>query len=196
MKLLVSTNNQGKQREIAQILSGLDVELVFPLDVNLDQLEVAETGLTFAENASLKARAFAQQSGLLTVADDSGLEVEALHGAPGVHSKRFAHGSDAEKNLKILAMLEGQTNRRARFRCVLALFDPKTQQENTFVGDFNGQIALRPEGEAGFGFDPIFIPEGETKPISVLGLDYKNEHSHRASAFKQLASYLEKIIGC
>lgn len=194
MKLLISTNNKDKQREFAQVLSGMAVELVFPQDIGLGELEVDESGDTFEENARLKAVAFANASGLLTVADDSGMEIEALGGAPGVHSKRFVTGSDSERRKKVLELMEEKSNRNARFRCTLVLIDPKTNLEQVFVGDFDGEISREELGDEGFGLDPVFVPKGETKTVAQLGNDYKNEHSHRALAIKKLATYLESLV--
>ncbi|MCL4208989.1 RdgB/HAM1 family non-canonical purine NTP pyrophosphatase [Patescibacteria group bacterium] len=201
MKLLVATNNKAKQQEFSQILSQTNFELVFPEDVGLSDLDVAETGESFVENAWIKAQEFARLSGLLSVADDSGLEVEALGGAPGIHSKRFSSGTDEDRCKKIISLLDGQENRRAHFRSVLVLVDPKEkvdpdfskhQQDLVFEGIFAGTIAFAISGKEGFGYDPIFIPEGETKTVAELGQDYKNQHSHRAQAIQKLAEYLER----
>lgn len=201
MKLLVATNNKAKQQEFSQILSQTNFELVFPEDIGLSDLDVAETGESFVENAWLKAQEFARLSGLLSVADDSGLEVEALGGAPGVHSKRFSGGTDEDRCKKIISLLDGQENRRAHFRSVLVLVDPKEKvdpdfskhhQDLVFQGIFTGTIAFAMSGEEGFGYDPIFIPENETKTVAELGQDYKNQHSHRAQAIQKLAEYLER----
>jgi len=200
MKLLVATNNKAKQQEFSQILSQTNFELVFPNDVGLADLDVAETGESFVENAWLKACEFARLSGLLSVADDSGLEVEALGGAPGIHSKRFSEGTDAERCQKIISLLDGEENRQANFRSVLVLVDPrekldpdfsKHQQDLVFEGIFAGTIDFAMSGKEGFGYDPIFIPAGETKTVAELGQDYKNQHSHRAWAIQKLAVYLE-----
>lgn len=191
MKLLVATNNKGKQKEFSKILSGLDYHILFPSDVNLSDLDVAETGATAKENASLKAREFAQKTGLLTVADDSGLEIAALDGAPGIHSKRFHLGSDEDRNQKILELLEGVTDRSALFRSVLCLYDPKTKSSEYFEGIFNGSISHEEKGKDGFGYDPVFVPTGGDKSIAELGIKYKNEHSHRALAIKKLKKFLD-----
>lgn len=201
MKLLVATNNKAKQQEFSQILSQSNLELVFPSDVNLENLDVEETGESFVENAWLKACEFARLSGLLSVADDSGLEVEALGGAPGVHSKRFSSGNDVDRCQKIISLLDGQENRRACFRSVLVLVDPKDkldpdfskhQQDLVFEGIFTGTIAFAASGDQGFGYDPIFVPDGENKTVAQLGQAYKNQHSHRAQAIQKLAEYLER----
>ncbi|NCN03479.1 MAG: RdgB/HAM1 family non-canonical purine NTP pyrophosphatase [Candidatus Pacebacteria bacterium] len=190
MKLLVATNNTGKQEEFAKIFSGLSCDILFPNDVELSDLEVAETGSTARENALLKASQFALKTGLLTVADDSGLEINALDGAPGVHSKRFHFGSDKDRNQKILELMANENDRSALFRSVLCLFDPKSKSTKYFEGIFDGSISTEEKGEDGFGYDPIFVPEGETKSIAELGMKYKNEHSHRSIAIKKLRTFL------
>lgn len=194
MKLLIATNNQGKQKEFARILDGLGIDLIFPKDVDLSDLDVDETGQTAKENAYLKASEFARITGLLTVADDSGLEIDALDGAPGIHSKRFHLGTEQDRNIKIIELLDGVEDRSALFRSVLCLVEPKGNLEEYFEGILHGSIGVEEKGDAGFGFDPIFIPKGETKSISQLGMKYKNEHSHRAIAIEKLKDYLTNII--
>ncbi|NCN87315.1 MAG: RdgB/HAM1 family non-canonical purine NTP pyrophosphatase [Candidatus Pacebacteria bacterium] len=191
MKLLIATNNKGKQKEFIKVLAGLNYDILLPADLNLEDLEVAETGKTARDNALLKAREFAHKTGLLTVADDSGLEIDALDGAPGIHSKRFQIGSDEDRNKKILELLDNVKNRSAIFRSVLCLFDPISEKVEYFEGIFKGSIALTQIGRDGFGYDPIFIPFGETKSVAELGIDYKNEHSHRAIAIKKLKTFLD-----
>lgn len=191
MKLLVATNNKGKQKEFARILAETGFEFVFPSDVGLDTLDVAETGSTAKENAYLKASEFAKQSGLLTVADDSGLEIDALDGAPGIHSKRFYLGTEQERNQKIFELLDGVEDRSALFRSVLCLIDPESDLEEYFEGIYYGEISREERGDAGFGYDPIFIPEGETQTVGELGIEYKNTHSHRALAIEKLKEYLK-----
>lgn len=192
MKLLVATNNQDKQREFSQILANSSLDLVFPEDVGLADLEVEESGSSFVANARLKAWEFARRSGLKAVADDSGLEVAALGGEPGVFSKRFSAGNDQDRCQKILNLLTEEKQRQAQFRSVLVVADPQApDQDLVFEGIFAGTIAFAPEGEAGFGYDPIFIPEGQTQTVASLGQVYKNQHSHRAQAIQKLAIYLE-----
>lgn len=200
MKILIATNNKSKQKEFAQILTQPDLELVFPEDVGLADLDVDESGDTFARNAWLKAREFAKLSGLLSVSDDSGLEVDALGGEPGIHSKRFATGTTEEKCQKIIALLENEENRKAQFRNVLVLVDPSKgiassledhSPELIFETIFEGQIAREMSGNEGFGFDSIFIPKGESETVAKLGQEYKNKHSHRAQSIMKLAKYLE-----
>lgn len=193
MKLLVATNNQGKQKEFRRILGSIGVELVFPEDVGLGELEVEETGSTFRENALLKARQFAKKSKLLTIADDSGLEVKFLGDQPGANSKRFFPGSDGDRNNHLLSLMSQAVgeDREALFKTVLCLFNPNTNEAYYFEGIYRGVIAMEANGNEGFGYDPIFIPEGETKTSAQLGLEYKNQHSHRYLAIKKLAKYLE-----
>jgi XTP/dITP diphosphohydrolase len=190
MKLLVATNNKGKQTEFSKILSGLDYDILFPGDVSLSDLDVAETGSTARENALLKAREFSLKTGLLTVADDSGLEINALDGAPGINSKRFHLGSDEDRNQRILELMESVNDRSALFRSVLCLFDPKSKSTEYFEGVFNGSISQEERGKDGFGYDPIFVPVGEEKTVAELGNKYKNEHSHRSIAIKKLKYFL------
>ena len=130
MKLLIATNNKGKQKEFTRILGGLNYELVFPVDVGLSDLDVDETGSTAKENSNLKAVAFAEKTGLLTVADDSGLEINALDGAPGIHSKRFHIGEDTDRNQKIFELMkgvQGPDKRKCLFRSVLCFYDPQSK---------------------------------------------------------------------
>lgn len=197
MKILVATNNFNKQQEFSQILSGSGVELVFPSAVGLANFEVEEVGQTIEANSALKAREFATKVKLLTVADDSGLEVDFLQGEPGVRSKRFAVGSDEDRCRRILELMatagSALGERQARFKCVLTVVDPQTKVEKVLTGIFAGSIALQPAGDQGFGYDPIFIPEGEKRTVAELGQAYKNQHSHRAQALKKLAKYLETL---
>jgi len=184
MRLLVATNNPGKIREYDDLLAGLRLDLCGLAEVGLDA-EVEETGQTFAENALLKALAYGRASRLLTLADDSGLEVEALGGAPGVYSARYAGkgASDADRYRKLLAALEGGPweKRAARFRCVIALAWPDGRIE-TFEGQCDGVIAFEPRGTNGFGFDPVFYMPEHGCTMAELPTEVKNRVSHRARA--------------
>jgi XTP/dITP diphosphohydrolase len=184
MRLLVATNNPGKIREYDDLLAGLRLDLCGLAEVGLDT-EVKETGQTFAENALLKALAYGRASRLLTLADDSGLEVEALGGAPGVYSARYAGkgASDADRYRKLLAALEGVPweKRAARFRCVIALAWPDGRIE-TFEGQCDGVIAFEPQGTNGFGFDPVFYMPEHGCTMAELPTEVKNRVSHRARA--------------
>ncbi len=195
MQLLFATLNQGKWREAQAILVLSGLELVSPARFpELAGFDVEETGTTFEENAQLKARAFGDKAQILTVSDDSGLEIAALDGQPGVYSKRFAPGSDEDRNKKILDLLAGEDNRIAQFRTVLCLYDPVTMAEHLFEGLVKGKIAWEARGEAGFGYDPVFIPDGYEQTFAELGQETKNELSHRARALRGLKVFLKERL--
>jgi XTP/dITP diphosphohydrolase len=190
-KLLIATRNPGKAREYREILAGLPLEVTY-LDIEGITLDVEETGATLAENAVLKARAYANASGLLTWADDSGLEVDSLGGGPGVHSARYAgpEASDADRRRKLLSALAGVPwrDRTARFRCVIALAAP-TGEARLAEGICEGVIAFGPAGENGFGYDPVFYLPHLGATMAQLPSEEKNRISHRglaALAAKQL----------
>jgi XTP/dITP diphosphohydrolase len=196
-KLLVATNNPGKIREYRELLAGLPVTLTFPAEEGL-ALEVAESGQTFEENASIKAAAYVQASGLLTLADDSGLEVDALGGAPGVLSARYAglSASDADRVTKLLSALNGVPvgMRKARFRCVVAVARPGGPVL-TAVGACQGEIGLAPKGEHGFGYDPVFVVQGYGGlTMAELPPELKNQISHRARAFIAAREILAEVL--
>lgn len=208
MKIVFATNNPNKLQEIRDIL-GERFEIVSLQDIGCHE-DIPETGETLQENALLKAKYVAEHYGLDCFADDTGLEVEALHGAPGVHSARYAEGTDhnSEANMqKLLHELQDKENRKARFRTVIALLQhPKNQQEenieNTFAapeihyfeGRIDGIIAKEKRGNAGFGYDPLFIPNGYQQSFAELGETIKNHISHRAQAVEKLAEYLHSKI--
>jgi XTP/dITP diphosphohydrolase len=190
-RLLVGSANPGKLREYREILSGLDLELVAPTDLDPVPPAPAENGRSFAENARSKARTYAVASGLQTVADDSGLEVYALRGAPGVRSRRF-FGEDAsheERNARLLALLEGVEDRSARFVCVTALASPDGRIE-LFDGEVHGEIAEAPRGEGGFGYDPVFVIAGDGRTMAELSSEEKHRISHRGLAGAKLRARL------
>ena len=190
-RLLIGSGNPGKQREYRELLAGLDLDLVVPDDLDPVPPEPEENGKTFAENAAQKARAYAAASGLRTVADDSGLEVDALRGAPGLRSRRF-FGEDAtaaERNTKLLALLEGVEARGARFVCVTALASPDGRVE-LFDGEVRGEIALAPSGEQGFGYDPLFVIAGDGRTMAELPAHEKHRISHRGLAVAKLRAHL------
>jgi XTP/dITP diphosphohydrolase len=189
--ILLGSSNPGKLREYREILGGLDLELVAPIDLDPVPPEPAEDAPTFAENASVKARGYAAVSRLQTIADDSGLEVHALRGAPGVRSRRF-FGDDAsaeERNAKLLALLDGVTDRSARFVCVTALASPDGHVE-LFEGEVHGEIAKAPRGEAGFGYDPVFVIAGDGRTMAELPSGEKHRISHRGLAGAKLRARL------
>jgi XTP/dITP diphosphohydrolase len=192
--LLLATTNLHKLEEYRAIFSNLSFRLLSLQDIHLD-LDVEETGRTFAENAELKALAYAKASGMLTLADDSGLEIDALEGAPGVYSARFAgkETSYAERFRIILERLKAlpMEQRTARFRCAIALAEP-----SGFVriveGTIEGAIAASPRGEHGFGYDPIFLVPELGKTIAELPPEQKNFISHRGRAAQLARVLLEK----
>ena len=192
-ELLVATHNAGKVRELARLLSGLPLRLRLLSELG-DIPEAAETGTTFAENAALKATHYSARSGLLTLSDDSGLVVDALGGRPGVHSARYAgpEATYAERMRKLLGELEatGDEERRARFVCVIAVAEPSTGEVNTFEGVCEGRIALAPRGTNGFGYDPLFVPEGHAQTFGELPDEVKRDISHRARAIAKAADFL------
>jgi XTP/dITP diphosphohydrolase len=191
--LVLATGNQGKIREFRSLLSVLPFQLMSLLDFD-NVSEVEETGTTYLENARLKAEGFARQTGYLSLADDSGLEIEALTDAPGVQSARFA-GVDAGYDVKIpklLALLEqtGDPTRRARFVCSAALSDASGKILYTAEGVCPGTIAEAPRGSGGFGYDSIFIPDGHRQTFGELSEVTKQQISHRARAVELIIRYL------
>ena len=202
MKIVFATNNQHKLQEIRDIL-GSEFEIVSLKDIGCD-VDIPETGNTLEENAMQKAQYVYDHYNLSCFADDTGLEVEALNGEPGVHSARYAEGTDhdSEANMaKLLRNLEGKDNRKARFRTVIALIQKQDvcpcgctsiKKVNRFEGIVDGSIATEKHGTAGFGYDPIFVPEGYDKSFAELGESIKNGISHRARAVSKLAEYLKQ----
>lgn len=197
MKIVFATNNKHKLDEIRSIL-GNRVEVLSLADINCHD-DIPETGTTLEANAMQKAEYIASKYGMSVFADDTGLEVDALNGAPGVYSARYAGGDghDSEANMtKLLAELGENNNRNARFRTVIALIitDDNGQQTTVeqFEGIVNGTIIRERRGGEGFGYDPIFQPEGYNETFAELGNDIKNTISHRARAVAKLAEYLNK----
>jgi XTP/dITP diphosphohydrolase len=183
-RLLLATTSAKKIAELRQILFALPLDLVTPLDLGLD-MDPEETGSTFEENAQIKAQAFARASGLPSLADDSGLEVDALGGDPGVHSKRYAGPSatDADRIALLLQRLHDipDERRTARFRCVMALATPESVA-GTVEGTCEGHIAHSPRGAYGFGYDPIFVLPDTGRTMAELSAEEKNLISHRGRA--------------
>jgi len=210
MKIVFATNNEHKLSEIRQIM-GDRVEILSLKDIGCD-VDIPETGTTLEENALQKARYIYDNYHMSCFADDTGLEVDALHGAPGVYSARYASlettdgttpaSHDSEANMaRLLRELEENNNRKARFRTVIALILKKDvcpcgctsiKQEYQFEGIVNGEITRERSGAEGFGYDPIFRPEGYDKTFAELGMDIKNKISHRARATQKLADFLLK----
>lgn len=201
MKIVFATNNQHKLDEIRNIL-GKDFEIVSLNEIGCHE-DIPETGKTLEENAWQKANYIFNKYGLSCFADDTGLEVDALNGAPGVFSARYAggEGHDSEANMqKLLRELAENNNRKARFRTVIALIlkdesrGMEDERRETFEGIVEGHIAHEKSGAEGFGYDPIFVPDGYNQSFAELGIDIKNQISHRARAVKKLAEYFNSSI--
>lgn len=190
-KLVVASHNMGKINEIKSLLAPLKIEVQSAAELHLTDIE--ETGKTFEENAKLKANTISLKCGLPCLADDSGLCVDALGGRPGVYSARYAPNRDFKKGMEMLLKEisdSGSKNRKAHFSCFMALANPN-QKTKIFEGRVNGTIAEKPQGNGGFGYDPIFIPEGYDKTFAELGDNIKNKISHRSRALEKLIKELE-----
>ncbi len=194
-QIVLASNNAGKLREINQILTGLDFEVVPQAEFDIPEAD--ETGLTFVENAILKARHAAQLSGLPAIADDSGLEVDALNGAPGIYSARYAGvgASDTDNLNKLLDALQDvpEAKRTARFQCLM-VFMRHAEDPTPLIcqGSWEGRILESPQGENGFGYDPVFfVPERDCSSAQ-LDANTKNSLSHRGKALKQLLAAMKK----
>jgi len=192
-RIVLASGNKGKVREINQILAGLDLEVVPQTEFDVPEIE--ETGLTFVENSILKARNAAQHTGLPAIADDSGLEVDALKGAPGIYSARYAGvGSTDEQNLtKLLNTLEGvpEAERTARFQCLLVYMEHELDPTPIICqGTWEGIITLAPQGENGFGYDPVFYVPSHNCTSAELSAEEKNRLSHRGQALQLLLQAL------
>lgn len=194
-RMVLATGNAGKAREIAALLAPAGIEIVSQAAFGLDSAD--ETGTTFIENALLKARHAAAGSRLPAIADDSGLVVDALEGAPGVHSARYSGtGDDAANNRKLLAALGAlpAEQRSARFVCVAVMLrHPADPLPLVCEGRWEGTIAAAPRGAGGFGYDPLFLPRGDTRTAAQLPPDEKNRLSHRGQAFAALLAGLRAV---
>jgi XTP/dITP diphosphohydrolase len=188
-KLILATHNEYKAVEFKLILPQFRVQTL--ADLKYDQ-EIAETASDLEGNSLLKAETILRQFGHIVVSDDSGLEVQALNGAPGVYSARYAgeQKDDQQNTEKLLHELKGITNRNAQFRTVISLMSSNDTLQ--FEGIVEGAIAYEPKGDKGFGYDPIFIPNGFQKTFAELTSNEKNKISHRANAIKKLVAFLEK----
>jgi XTP/dITP diphosphohydrolase len=191
-KIFIASKNQGKVKEIKSILSGFNIEFFSLIDSpNIPDIE--ETGTTFEENAFIKAKAVYDKVQIPVLADDSGLEVDYLGGVPGVYSARYAgkNATDAQNCKKLLVELDGveSKNRTARFKCILVLYDGVSKR--FFEGACEGNIITSPRGTGGFGYDPLFVPEGYEKTFAELDLSTKNKISHRGKALASLKKFLD-----
>ena len=196
IKLLLATNNQGKLAELRSLLSGLNIELLSPKDLDLE-IQVQERGLNYLENAVLKAAIFADAAKIWTLADDTGLEVDALGGAPGLFSARYApepNATDKDRRRYLVQNLEGTPHPwKASFRCVVALVGPEGSPIVT-NGSCPGDIIPEGRGHGGFGYDRFFRLEGSGLTMAELTTDKKNELSHRSLAVKKLIPILESLF--
>ena len=196
LKLLIASQNQGKLEEIQALLKDLDIELILPQNIGLN-LNIKEDGQTYAENAFLKAKAFAQSSGLITLADDTGLEVEALDGQPGLYSARFApqlNATDADRRRYLLQKLAPSPRPwTALFRCVVALYHPDGTLHFS-EGICPGEIIPEERGQHGFGYDPIFQVQSMSRTMAELTMAEKNLLSHRAKAILAVRPKLILIL--
>jgi XTP/dITP diphosphohydrolase len=194
-KLLIATNNKGKVKELQDLLKGTGLELVTPADINLN-LEVEEDGTTYAENAAKKAIAFAHASGLISLADDSGLEVDALDGAPGLYSARYhpkPGANDADRRAYMVENLKDKPRPwTAHFHATIAIAIPE-QDVHIVEGNCYGEIIPEERGTGGFGYDPIFLFPKLSKTMAELEMEEKNRLSHRAKAVMNAIPVLKKI---
>ena len=209
-RLLIATNNKGKVNEIKAVLQGLGIELILPADIGLE-LDVEEDGQTYAENATKKARAFSQASGLTSLADDSGLEVDVLKGAPGLYSARYGPPlnlppssgkkgggrgglTDADRRAYLLEQLNGKSRPWvAKFRATVAVASP-SRGVKLVEGICPGEIILDERGKGGFGYDPIFLLESLNKTMAELEMDEKNHLSHRGQALRKAIPILMELL--
>lgn len=193
-KIVFATGNPHKLeelREITELVTG-DANFI-EFSTPPKPFDPDENGVTFEENSLIKAREANRITGMMTLADDSGLCVEALDGRPGLHSARYADTQD-EKIEKLLAEMYGKTNRRAKFVCAMTLLDENGKILTVELGECHGEIALQRAGSNGFGFDPVFIPDGENRTLAEMSDVEKNTISHRANALKKVINYLKSHI--
>lgn len=199
MDLLIGTGNAGKLGELRELLGDLDVHLLSLKDVGLGDMDVAETAITLEENAELKVNAYSKTSGKITLADDTGLYVDALDGRPGIYPARYGGPglTPKDRRQKLLGELQGvpADKRTARFACVIAVANPQTGETTSVRGVCEGQIALEEDlaGGGGFGYDPVFMPKGYDVTFSSLGVEVKNRISHRGLAVALIIPVLRRM---
>lgn len=195
-KLLITTGSKGKFPEIVSLLEGLPFQFLNLRDIPelpVD-FEVEEPGMTFEGNAIIKAMTIGRKIGLLTLAEDAGLEVDALGGRPGVYTARYASGTDKDRYKKLLKELEGVPDERrtARFKAVIAIYDPENNKVRTCEGSYEGKITIKPLGTNGFGYDPVFFSLKIQKTSAQMTLEEKNSVSHRGMALRKAREILQK----
>ncbi len=188
MEIVLATNNEHKLKEVEEICKNLDVKFILPPK----EFNPEENGISFEENSYIKAKAANILTHKYTLADDSGLCVKALNGAPGLYSNRFA-GTQQEKIDKILKLLEDKDDRSAKFVCVMTLLDKEGNVKFVAKGECKGSIVKTQKGVNGFGYDPVFLPEGKTLTMAELSEDEKNEISHRRNALNQVIDFLKTL---
>lgn len=187
MQLLLATENQGKKKELDELLADVGIKTITPNDLTSEKIVFPEeSGTTFKENALIKTSFIYNKFHLPTLGDDSGLSISALNNFPGVNSARWLQGNDQDRNNGIIKKMGEVANRKAFFSCVLCLIVPNQEKPLYFEGQVSGTIATKISGDQGFGYDSIFIPKGETKTLAELGSSYKNKYSHRAIALLKL----------
>lgn len=190
LKVVLATNNVHKIEEIKPLLP--KIELLTLKEVGFDA-DIPETAETFVQNALLKAKSVFNFCGLPCIADDSGLEISALQNRPGVHSAYYSGSRDSQKNIeKVLQEMHNQSNRKARFKTVIVYYDANSFRY--FEGITYGTITEKPIGKQGFGYDPIFIPDGSEKTYAEMSLEEKNSISHRGKALKKLTEFFEQVL--
>ncbi|MDI6785413.1 MAG: XTP/dITP diphosphatase [bacterium] len=190
-EIVLASTNQGKLKELRKLLSDIEIK-VLSLNDFPEAPEVIEDGITFEENALKKAMQIAKYTKKLAIADDSGLEVLALGGAPGVESSRFAK-NDKERVDKLLKVMENKRNREAKFICAIAIANPGNEVK-VVRGEVEGVITEAPKGNCGFGYDPVFVAEGYTKTFAEISMEEKNKISHRAKALIKAKKVLEEKL--
>lgn len=191
MVVVSATKNEHKLAEIREIVKLFGMEIKSQNEMGLADIEIIEDGETFEENSEKKAACIMKMSNNISIADDSGLSVDALNGQPGVYSARFAgeHADDKANNEKLLKLLSKEQNRRAKFVCVITMVYPDGRKL-VARGECHGKIISEPRGKSGFGYDPLFVPDGYDKTFGELGAETKNKISHRAMALQQLKKLL------
>jgi XTP/dITP diphosphohydrolase len=195
MKLILASNNKDKLREIKEILDGTGIEIISQREAGCD-FEAIENGDTFEENARIKAKAAMERTGLACVADDSGIEINAMHGGPGIFSSRYVGDRTYEEICHtVIEEIEGTDDRGADYYCAVVCIFPNGD-EISVSGRTDGTIAFEPKGTGGFGYDPIFVPDGYTETMAEISEEEKNKISHRGRAFrefaKKLSDYMER----
>lgn len=192
MDLIIASTNKGKIKELKEMLEGYNINVLSLKDINFTN-EIVEDGKTFEENALIKAKTISKLYNKITLADDSGIEVEALNNAPGIYSARYSGGNDDDNNALLLKNLEGKSNRRARYSCAIVLYFPNDTYK-TFMGYCYGEIGYQYKGTNGFGYDPLFYLKEYDKTMAELDSSLKNKISHRYNALKGVLDNIDEIL--